>query len=282
MIIILFYLHLFNVAYNIFMNEEIVDSVVKSKKYSRLDEGYIEYIVGILSRKYKKSEDLDFAVRNLLHRVWGAYYKTLPDFDKLLRKIVSLDGETKKEYIASLTRIHSSTKERLGDFKNMYKWIVEICKPRTVVDIGCGLNPLMISELNSFRNLDYWFYDIDKEEITFLNSVFRTLGIENFIGRVGNIFTTSFPKADVVFLFKILPLIEQIKEGCSKEIIEKIKSRYIIVTYPIRSLGGKNKGMEKRYSNISEELFEKGTVVGEKIFNNEMAYIVFKKDNHLN
>ena len=49
----------------------------------------------------------------------------------------------------------------------------------------------------------------------------------------------ELPKVDVVFLFRVLESLEFFRKNVSKEIIQKLKCRYIVVSFDKKSLSGK-------------------------------------------
>jgi 16S rRNA (guanine(1405)-N(7))-methyltransferase len=70
---------------------------------------------------------------------------------------------------------------------------------------------------------------------------------------------------------------EQIEHGLSQRILEGLNARHILVTYPLRSLGGRRKGMEETYrSQFNELVAGRDWSVQEFSFPNEVAYLVTK------
>jgi 16S rRNA (guanine(1405)-N(7))-methyltransferase len=114
--------------------------------------------------------------------------------------------------------------------------------------------------------------DIDQEEIEFLAQV------TNFKFLPGDILVDELPKADMYWLFKILPLLDRQQLGSAKEILQKIPAKYVVVTYPTASIGGKNKGMRETYQNqFSELMTELGYEFKSLNGVNELVYVVYKE-----
>ena len=95
----------------------------------------------------------------------------------------------------------------------------------------------------------YYGFDIDKEQVDFLNSLFCFLGNKQVEIKLGDVLADKFDYADVILMLKLLPSLEQQKKGAGLKVIEEQRCRYLVVSYPIRSLSGKQKGMADFYTN---------------------------------
>jgi 16S rRNA (guanine(1405)-N(7))-methyltransferase len=52
---------------------------------------------------------------------------------------------------------------------------------------------------------------------------------------------------DVVLLLKTLPCLDQQEPGASARLLGGLQARVVVVSYPVRSLGGRQKGMIQTY-----------------------------------
>ena len=76
----------------------------------------------------------------------------------------------------------------------------------------------------------------------------------------------KLPEVDIIFLFKVLESLEYFKRNVSKEIIQKLKTKYIIVSFDKKSLSGKEIRKKGRSwfrrilseLNLSYEVFDYG------------------------
>lgn len=238
----------------------ILDKVISSKKYKDLDGEFLNNFLIFISYN-----DVD-RVKSKLHQIWGAYYSSRPNFDKLLNKL------SKNEIsLFDVVRVHSSTKERLNDFVKIFEWIKDtISDYGNVLDLGCGLNPILFS-LSNIEVGKYYAVDIDKLQQAFLNKILDS----RFDVKVGSAFNYKFPKVKTTFLFKLLPVLDQIKEGEGISILERLNSEYIVVSLPSRSLGGHNKGMVDNYRHkYIDNLPSHLNLVAYKEFTSETIYIL--------
>ncbi len=107
--------------------------------------------------------------------------------------------------------------------------------------------------------------------------MFDELGISNFKAAYGDIFTQEFPKSDIALLLKLLPTIEQQQKGISLEILNKLPNKWIVVSFPVFSIGKKAKNMTEFYTTWFEELIPKldfkATVVKLE-FKTELVFVV--------
>jgi 16S rRNA (guanine(1405)-N(7))-methyltransferase len=113
----------------------------------------------------------------------------------------------------------------------------------------------------------------------FIDRIFTLLGI-NGISECRDIL--SFDNAepvDIVFFQKISPCIELLEPGSTSLLFEKIKAKYILATFPTKSIGGKNKGMVDNYSTFFYELIKiHGWDYEIFSFSNELAFLIDKHD----
>jgi 16S rRNA (guanine(1405)-N(7))-methyltransferase len=55
---------------------------------------------------------------------------------------------------------------------------------------------------------------------------------------------------DVVLLLKTLPCLEQQEKGASLRLLQSLRTRFVVVSFPRGSLGGRDKGMHENYSQF--------------------------------
>ena len=84
-------------------------------------------------------------------------------------------------------------------------------------------------------------------------------------------------ECDVVFLFKILPLLEQQKKGYSKYLIDNLNSSNFVITFPTKSLSGKDYGMYNFYRNFMRENFTYYDFIFESEYKNELLIILERR-----
>jgi 16S rRNA (guanine(1405)-N(7))-methyltransferase len=79
-------------------------------------------------------------------------------------------------------------------------------------------------------------------------------------------------------LLKTVPLLENIEKHASLRLLQSLNARYVVVSFPLHTLGGNRKGMKTSYRGMAEELFSDLGVQPEEIsYSSEMFY-VYKND----
>jgi 16S rRNA (guanine(1405)-N(7))-methyltransferase len=258
---------------------EIVEKIKNSKKYKTVYIKTIQRIVADCFARFgeKRAEK---EAKNLLHQVWGAFYETRPDFDKIYTKL-DLEIKSKnnlRNIILPILKLQSSVEERITILEQFYKKIFEITgMPNSIIDQACAINPLTIPWINLPSTTIYKAYDIDSEEIEFLNSVFQLLEIKNAKAELKDTLSDEFEYADVVFMLKLLPCLEHQKKNCSLDILKKQKCKFLVVSFPIKSIGGKEKGMYEFYgNNFRNMVMSENWEIRELVFETELVFVIKK------
>lgn len=263
--------------------DQLIQKISSSKKYRSIYHKSIERIASECLQRYGKN-DAEKKARNLLHRIWGSYHTGKIDYEYLLAKIKenSADEIKLKETIFSILAYQSSVNERIPILDTFYHYIFSITGyPSSIIDHACGLNPLTIFWMDLPKDTIYNGFDIDSDQINFLNSAFQIINMENKINiKIGDIVSDKFDYADVVFMLKLLPLLEQQGKGLSRKVMKKQQCRFMIISFPIKSLSGNEKGMVKFYSDWFESVIEEEKWKAERIlFKTELVYIITRSND---
>ncbi|MEK6926944.1 MAG: hypothetical protein AABX11_00780 [Nanoarchaeota archaeon] len=170
-----------------------------------------------------------------------------------------------------LLNTHSSTKERLLFYPQVIELVYSL-NPKSILDLGCGLNPLAFAK----PGIIYYASDINLSDIEVVESYFEDKKIE---GSVFPLDITSelphLPKTDVTLMFKLLDFLEKKSKGLSERILKLIPSKTIIVSFSSRKLSG------KRMNHPQREWFERmctrlGFSFEVKEFDSEIFYLITK------
>ncbi len=296
---------------NINYQKELIQDIKNKKELKNLDDSFVseklnsffenrtyeqekQKIISKLnnSKSYKqfmKSKEHDFLLKSIraeLRTIYGVF------IDEHSNKKEELLKEKKYKEILNL---HQSTKERIKSYDEIYKQIFNMLKKNSdekiknkkisIMDLACGLNPISAVFIKEKIN-KYFASDISKSDCNFLNEFFKIEKID------GNAVAYDLTKSDdvdkisklskeydVCFLFKTLDSIEFIEWGLSEKLIEKIHSKFIVVSFPTLSIGGK-----KTIDKTKRKWFEDLLILKEykyKTFevDTELFYFVKNKDN---
>jgi len=175
-----------------------------------------------------------------------------------------------KNKIQDLLKTHSSTRERINQYDTL-KNLIKKLGPKSILDLGCGLNPIAISK--SFPKIKYFVYDIKGNELKLIDYFFKKNKIsgQTFLKDIKSL--KKFPKTDLTLILKTLDIIETKNHDHAREILKKLKSKNIIVSFSTKTLSGKPMRFTRRlwFENILESLGKKFKT---KKIDNEIFYIM--------
>lgn len=155
----------------------------------------------------------------------------------------SREAMLKENKIDDLLKTHSSTKERIPFYPKIKSIFGEL-KVKSVLDLGCGLNPLALAN----TELEYYASDINEEDLLLVKKFFDKNKIKGktFFCDLRKIDYAEMPDADMCLLFKLLDILEKKGHNLAGEIIEKIRCKYILASFSTKKLSGKPMNKPRR------------------------------------
>jgi 16S rRNA (guanine(1405)-N(7))-methyltransferase len=244
---------------------DLVTAVTQSPKYHDVVPELIQRIGAEELAKRGSLKEAIKSTKNKLHQIGGAYFEAKLDYAKALvqlqaaaqLQIAGEDTAVFRQSCRDLMRRHASTRERLPILDDFYRTIFASLPPiRSVLDVACGLNPLAIPWMPLAADAEYHAYDIYGEMMGFLQGFFELVGVD---GRTHHQDILSKPPtetADLALILKTLPCLEQIDKGAAATLLNNMNARYLLISYPAQSLGGKSKGMVANYEAQFGELVD--------------------------
>ncbi len=209
--------------------KEFTKKLKQKRELNDMDDSFIENRI----KDYIKKNKLEKKFKIPGFSKTSAYKKMFKALRKDLREIYGV-------FRSKTFMENPSIKERLVYYKEIYHKIFSITgKPKKILDLGCGLNPL------SYKYMDhkpyYYACDISENDLKKVREYFRRNKVK------GKVFTfdlvygdyNDLPKANVCFLFKTLEALEQIKNNISKDIIKNLDCDWIVASFSKKSLSGK-------------------------------------------
>ena len=122
------------------------------------------------------------------------------------------------------------------------------------MDIACGLNPLAWPWMPFDDQVKYTAYDIYQDSMEFIADFMQIAG---FQGRAETRDVISHPPTeavDLVFLLKTLPCLDHLGKTAVTTLLDAVQAKYLLISYPVSSLGGRSKGMVGQYDAQFETL----------------------------
>jgi 16S rRNA (guanine(1405)-N(7))-methyltransferase len=271
--------------------ERLVQAVRKSPKYRSVCLDVVRNVGARELAGQRNWREAVKATKNKLHQVGGAYWDGVDYAAWLdrLRNAARADGESRRspgmEYESEVRRIcreamqhHASTRERLPILDQFYTQVLAgLPPPRVVLDIGCGLNPLAIPWMPLAPSVEYYAYDMYDDLATFLNGFMTIVAVQ---GQAQACDVSACPparRADLALILKTLPCLEQLDRLAGARLLEKIQAEHLLVSFPVRSLGGRDKGMPQSYeAHLQELLSGRGWSVQRFAFSTELAFLIHR------
>jgi len=258
--------------------EAVVSAVLSSRKYQAIAPDLIEAIAGVELGKGRSFKEAVKATKNQLHQSAAVYQSGRMDYDRWLNELaVAWPNETERQpLLRHLMAAHTSTNERLPFLDDFYTRIFAHLPPiHSVLDIACGLNPLALSRMPLAPDATYRAVDIFSDQIAFLNSFLKLAGV-NGRAETRNVLTDcpSEP-VDLALILKTIPCLEQMEKDAGARILAQVPARYLVISFPSRSLGGRQKGMAATYAARFEELTKGWGWQSIRLdFANELVFVV--------
>ncbi len=218
------------------MYEELINKIKEKKPLDKLDGNFVKYFIEeFFKRNFKlkkkfsdekfKSKDFEIVVKNVrneLNRIYGQFW---------------IGDELNLES-------HKSTKERLEYYDYIYKKIFDITgKPKRILDLGAGLNPLSYKSIKDvyFIATELTDYDFDK-----IKEIFKKDRIKGEVIKLDLFNYEKLPEADVCFMFKLLDIIETKGHKLAEKLIKDADCKYIVISFSVIDVKGRKMKYPKR------------------------------------
>lgn len=262
--------------------DRLVRAVLASRKYKNVCR---DVVTSIGSRELPKRQNLREAIKatkSKLHQIGGAYVTRGLRYAEWLDELraASAPGEDDRfrQVCIEIMTYHASTRERLGILDQFYaQTLAELSHVGSVLDLACGLNPLAMAWMPLADDARYYAYDIYTDMVDFVNE-FMTIAQVAGEARACDI-TRALPaqKVDLALILKSLPCIEQLDPSASLRLLDSIKADHLLISFPVRSLGGRDKQMGHSYETHFRALVhDKPWKVQRFEFATELAFLVRK------
>ena len=271
--------------------DQALASILTARKYRSIHPGLVRDIAAAELAKCRTLKEAVKAAKNQLHQSAAAYIRRNLDYDDALRQLQTTVTAAKRgpgsdpsadptvrALLRRLMSAHASTHERLPILDTLYPQLFQRLPPvRSVLDIACGLHPLSRPWMPLPNDVPYFSYDIYSDQIDFLNRFFTIMGYAGAAAQSNALDGLSTPTADVAFLLKTLPCLEQIQSGASERLLHQIDAPTLIVSFPNHTLAGRKQGMARHYTaSFLVQIKKAGWQADSLTFPSELIYIVQK------
>jgi 16S rRNA (guanine(1405)-N(7))-methyltransferase len=262
--------------------DEIVAQVRASHKYRQVCRTTIRRLAIEELAKRETLKRAVKAVKSRLHQAYGAYESHF-DYARAYRDLGAAyaNGDDLEIHAVchQLLALHASTRERLPILHRFYEAVfAHTGLPRTLLDLACGLNPLALPWMGLTPGTIYHAYDIDGERVDFLNQFFALTQVEGYARCQDLICEPPQRQADLAFLLKTATCLERQRAGSTLALLDALDVAQVVVTFPVRSLGRREKGMAAQYEAVFlDMLSDRSWAVAQLDLPAELTFVVDKR-----
>jgi 16S rRNA (guanine(1405)-N(7))-methyltransferase len=125
--------------------------------------------------------------------------------------------------------------------------------------------------------LDYHAYDIYTDLVDFVDAFIKMM-CKGHAEVKDVLFDPPQLNADLALILKTIPCFHQVDRSATVALLERINADNMVVSFPVKSLGGTEKMMVKNYTETFDRLIFKGKWETKKIvFDTELVFLLRKK-----
>ena len=230
------------------MSSDLLDKLLRSKKYRNVCPDTVRRVWADCEQRHSKARDVEKATREALHGITGAFM-TPREALQLGYDMHAWHCDRSDLNLERMLSRHASTRERLplSQMDALYGCIFEHAgRPRSVLDLACGINPIYIAA----RGIETTGVDISGNAVEAVNRFGEVYGMPASALCADLLCPGSVPskRFDMALLLKLLPLLERQSTGAALDVMGAVNAKWLIVSFPTRTLGGRSVGMTAHYS----------------------------------
>lgn len=261
--------------------EKTISAVASSKRYRSICADTIRRVARRELSAHNTVKAATKATKRRLHQIYGAFEGEV-DYEDAYRRLSAAYQAGRDDEIKAVCQqvldLHSSTRERVPILDQFYRSIFEITgKPGSVLDLGCGLNPLAWPWMGLAAGTRYLALDIDLARVHFLNGWMALAGLEPLARGQDVLSQPPVDAADLALLLKLSPTLERQEAGATLRLMEWIRAQQVVVSFAVTSLGGREKGMAEQYqAQFLEWVAGRPWSVDTLHFETELTFVVRK------
>jgi 16S rRNA (guanine(1405)-N(7))-methyltransferase len=240
------------------MHDKLVQSLKRSRKYRYCCEDTLTRLAEWATARHANPKKAEKAAKRKLHQVYAAYFEKV-DLRRVERALDLLPEcarpEAAQEVCLDVLRCHASTAERIPILSVAYAAIFDRTgTPQSVLDLACGFNPFALPWMGLPRDTRYVALDIDSRLAAATNRFLSIWGQAGMAFCADVLLLPPQEAVDVALLLKTLPCLEQQEPDAAIRLLQHIRARHVVVSFPTKSLSGKAKGMSRQYDALMRTL----------------------------
>jgi len=262
--------------------DRLVLAVRGSAKYASVSETFVRHVGAAELSKRRSLKEAIKATKNKLHQVGGAYLDAAGEYPRWLaelRQAAAQGDPALRDACRAIMAHHASTRERLPFLETFFaETLAGIAPVRSVLDVACGLNPLAIPWMPLAPGATYLACDIYHDMMDFVGAFLALAGVTGRAFACDVIHEPPAERVHLALILKTIPCLEQVDKAAGLRLLDAVRADYALVSFPARSLGGRDKGMIVHYeARLRALLAERRWPVQRFEFETELAFLVDKR-----
>jgi len=228
----------------------------ESRKYSHVCPDALARVAEWALARHPTPKAALKAAKRKLHQVYGAYLGQ-PDLRRLEGVVAGLGPDADPAQVEPACRealaAHASTAERLPIIERLYADLWSVTGvPQAVADLACGLNPFALPWMGLPADATYHPCDLDEQLMGLVNAFLVRIGRPAVATCRDILVSPPREPAEVALLLKTAPCLEQQEPGATLRLLRQLPARWMVVSFPAQTLGGRQKGMREHYGQFIE------------------------------
>lgn len=255
------------------MTAEIVERVLAASRYRGVDRRLIARLAAEEVPKARNVDDAVKRVKRRLHQAVGAFRVRGPEADRW-----PIDDPTRlRAACAAAMRTHASMAERLPYLDRFHAAIWRHTGlPASILDLGCGLHPLSLPWMG-VGDARYVVVDVDGGVLATVRGFLDAVGQPHAIEERDLVAGGPRSAVDVALLLKLVTTLDRQDRDAAVRLLGSLNARHAVVSFALRSLGGRHDGRERTYRRRLERLVAevgRARVVGDASVPNELVFVL--------
>ena len=260
------------------MSAEIVERVLRSSRYRDVDRSLLSRLAAEELPRARSADDAVKRVKRRLHQAVGAFRGAARPDALAAAWSGDLAEPAFRTACADALRAHASARERVPHLDAFYDGIWSLTgMPGSVMDLGCGLNPLTLPWMDLPADATYLASDVDLRPLATVTAFLELVGQPHRVETHDVVERAPSDVVDVALLLKLVTTIDRQDADAATHLLMALNARHAVVSFPRQSLAGRGKGMERTYRQRLKRLVaEAGRVgaVADASVPNELVFVL--------
>jgi 16S rRNA (guanine(1405)-N(7))-methyltransferase len=260
---------------------DIVDRVLRSRRYHDVDRALVERMATEELGRARDANDAVKRVKRRLHQAVGAF-RGASSGDPIRAVAAAWTGDLAAPELraacAAMLATHASTRERIADLPHFYAPIWRITgRPVRVLDVGCGIGPLALPWMDLGDETVLHAVDADRRPLATVSAFLALVGQPHVVEARDAVANPPVTPADVALLLKLVTTLDRQDPTAAGRLVDRLRVRHAVVSFPRRSLGGRGRGMDRTYrARLDRLATEAGRVraVSEASVPSELVFVL--------